>query len=342
MTLQASTIGIGTYLGGEDDATDALYLEAIIEAVRHTCSVIDTALNYRGMKSERIVGRAVQGLMEKDPGIRERLTIATKGGFIPVDVESGKRPQDFFRDRFLKTGVLSETDVVMGCHSLRPEYVRECVLMSLKNLGLEYVDVYYVHNPEIQLSVVLPGEFYRRLSGAFEVLEGFVREGRIRMYGTATWDGYRLDADELGGLSLKRVLQAAEDTSAGKRHNFKVIQLPVNVHMPEAAVVRNQEVDGKRLTILEAAVKAGLYVMTSATLLQRQALSGDTLFSFQELDNLGSSAARRAIQVVRSLDGVTTSLVGMKTAAHVRENLQLLNIPKLDPKDARRIISEFA
>ncbi|MFQ5956476.1 MAG: aldo/keto reductase, partial [Candidatus Brocadiales bacterium] len=140
MTLRASTIGIGTYLGREDDKTDALYFNAIVEAVGLGCNVIDTALSYRGMKSERVVGRAVQGLMEKDPGIREKLIIASKGGFIPVDVESGESPAEFFRSRFLETGILDKTDVVMGCHSLRPEYIRECVLMSLKNLGLEYLD----------------------------------------------------------------------------------------------------------------------------------------------------------------------------------------------------------
>jgi len=341
VTLQASTIGVGTYLGREDDNTDTLYLDAIIEAVGLGCNVIDTALNYRGMKSERVVGRAVRRLMEKDPEIREKLIIATKGGFIPVDVESGERPQEFFRNRFLKTGVLRETDVVGGCHSLRPEYIHECVLRSLKNLGLEYLDIYYVHNPEIQLSEIIPEEFYSRLSKAFEVLEGFVREGRIRMYGTATWDGYRSDVDDPCRLSLGRVLRAAEETSAGKRHHFKVIQLPVNIYMPEAAALQNQEFDDKCLTTLEAAEKMGLYVMTSATLLQKQALKENKLFSFQMLDNLGNSAARRAIQVIRSLRGVTTSLVGMKTVKHVQENLQLLKMPKLDPEAAHQIITEF-
>lgn len=341
MTLQASTNGVGTYLGREDDNTDTLYLDAVIEAVRQGCNVIDTALNYRGMRSERVVRRAVQRLKGKAPGIRDKLIIATKGGFIPVDVESGERPQEFFRNRFLKTGVLKETDVVGGCHSLRPEYIRECVLMSLKNLELEYVDIYYIHNPEIQLSEVPADEFYLRLSKAFEVLEGFVREGRIRMYGTATWDGYRSDVNDPCRLSLGRVLRAAEETSAGNRHHFKIIQLPVNIYMPEAAILKNQEFDGGWLTALEAAEKTGLYVMTSATLLQGQALKENRLFSLQALDNLGDSAARRAIQVIRSLRGVTTSLVGMKTVKHVQENLQLLKIPKLDAEAAHQIISEF-
>jgi aryl-alcohol dehydrogenase-like predicted oxidoreductase len=341
MTLQVSTIGVGTYLGREDDKTDALYLDAITEAVGLGCNVIDTALNYRGMKSERVVGRAVKGLIEKDPGVREKLVIATKGGFIPVDIESGESPAEFFQNRFLKTGILKETDVTMGCHSLKPEYIRECLLMSLKNLGMEYVDIYYVHNPELQLSEVSSEEFYRRLSGVCEVLEGFVQEGRIRMYGTATWDGYRLDAEDPRRLSLKRVLQAAEATSAGPRHHFNIIQLPVNIYMPEAAVKHNQELGGQWMPVLDAAKEMCLYVMSSATLLQRQAIKEKGLFSIQALDNLGSSAARRAIQLIRSLPGLTTALVGMKTIKHVQENLQLLKVPKLDPEEARQIIAGF-
>jgi aryl-alcohol dehydrogenase-like predicted oxidoreductase len=341
MILQASTIGIGTYLGKEDEKTDKLYFDAIIEAVGLGCNVIDTAINYRDMKSERAVGRVVQSLIKKHPGIREKLIIATKGGFIPCDIESGEEPAEYFQNRFLKTGILKESDVVMGCHSLKPEFIHECVLMSLKNLGLDYIDIYYIHNPETQLSEVPPDEFYYRLSQAFEVLEGFVRDGRICMYGTATWDGYRLDAHDPGRLSLKQVLRTAEATSAGENHHFRILQLPINIYMPEAAIKENQELDGKWATTLATAKKMGLFVMSSATLLQTQVLKGRKLFSFQVLDNLGDSTARRAIQVVRSLRGVTTALIGMKKVKHVQENLQLLKVPKLKAEDAHQIISEF-
>lgn len=337
-----SSIGIGTYLGKEDDKTDVLYLHAIIEAIGLGCSVVDTAINYRDMKSERVVGQAMQSLTKKDPQIRKQIVVATKGGFIPVDIESGEDPSEFVRNRFLKTGVLDRADIVMGCHSLKPEYIHECVLMSLKNLGLEYIDIYYIHNPELQLSVISQDEFYHRLSLAFDVLEGFVKEGRIGMYGTATWDGYRLAIDDPGRISLKRVLEAAEATPAGPQHHFRIIQLPINIYMPEAAVKQNQELDGKCVTILDAAEKMGLLVMSSATLLQTQALNENKLFSYQALDNLGNSTARRAIQVIRSLRGVTTSLVGMKTVKHVQNNLQLLKIPKLDPEEARRILAKFS
>lgn len=154
MSPKPSTIGIGTYLGKEDDKTDALYHDAIIEAVGQGCNVIDTAINYREMKSERVVGKAVRNLMKKHPEIREKLIVATKGGFIPGDIESGKKPSEFFQNRFVNKGIVSEEDIVKGCHSLKPEFIHECVLMSLENLGIEYIDIYYIHNPEDALQII--------------------------------------------------------------------------------------------------------------------------------------------------------------------------------------------
>lgn len=342
MSPQPSTIGIGTYLGKEDDKTDALYHDAIIEAVGQGCNVIDTAINYREMKSERVVGKAVRNLMKKHPEIREKLIVATKGGFIPGDIESGEEPLEFFQNRFLKRDILNEEDIVKGCHSLKPEFIHECVLMSLENLGLEYIDIYYIHNPEMQLSELSANEFYHRLSKAFEVLEGFVRDGRIRMYGTATWDGYRLDAYDPNRLSLRRVIQAAEAVTVGTQHYFRIIQLPINIYMPEAAILQNQELNGGWVSLLHAAEGMGIHVMSSATLLQAHTLKESKLFSFPLLDNLSNSIACRSIQIIRSLQGVTTSLVGMKTVKHVQENLQLLKVPELNPEDARQIIAEFA
>ncbi len=342
MSPTPSTIGIGTYLGKEDDKTDALYYDAMIEAVGQGCNVIDTAINYREMKSERVVGKAVRNLMQKHPEIREKLIVATKGGFIPGDIESGEEPLEYFQNRFLKRDILNEEDIVKGCHSLRPEFIHECVLMSLENLGLEYIDIYYIHNPEMQLSELSANEFYHRLSKAFEVLEGFVRDGRIRMYGTATWDGYRLDAYDPNRLSLKRVIQAAEAVTIGSQHYFRIIQLPINIYMSEAAILRNQEFKGEWASLLHAAEGMGIHVMSIATLSQAHTLKESKLFSFPQLDNLSNSATCRAIQIIRSLEGVTTSLVGMKTVNHVQENLQLLKVPELNPEDALQIIEEFA
>jgi diketogulonate reductase-like aldo/keto reductase len=52
-------------------------------------------------------------------------------------------------------------------------------------MNLDCVDVYYVHNPESQLSAVAPNEFWNRLRAAFEFLEQAVVQGAIKNYGVA-------------------------------------------------------------------------------------------------------------------------------------------------------------
>src|SRR6266850_5924930 len=62
--LVMSSIGIGTYLGEPDDVTDAAYGQALVAAIALGTNVIDTAINYRAQRSERVIGMALAALME--------------------------------------------------------------------------------------------------------------------------------------------------------------------------------------------------------------------------------------------------------------------------------------
>src|SRR5258705_6694601 len=57
--LWLSSIGLGTYLGEPDDATDRAYVEAIVTALRSGINLLDTAINYRHQRSERNIGTAL-------------------------------------------------------------------------------------------------------------------------------------------------------------------------------------------------------------------------------------------------------------------------------------------
>src|SRR5918999_1496232 len=81
--LRISSIGLGTYLGEHDAATDADYREAIMRAVELGCNLIDTAINYRFQQSERAIGQVLAMLFEQGRLRRDEVVIATKGGFIP-------------------------------------------------------------------------------------------------------------------------------------------------------------------------------------------------------------------------------------------------------------------
>src|SRR5574341_1417651 len=60
--LLLSSIGIGTYLGEHDAATDESYTDAVVAAVSAGVNVIDSAINYRFQRSERAIGAALKKL----------------------------------------------------------------------------------------------------------------------------------------------------------------------------------------------------------------------------------------------------------------------------------------
>jgi aryl-alcohol dehydrogenase-like predicted oxidoreductase len=319
-----ASIGIGTYLGNYDDATDRQYHQAVMRTVESGCNVIDTAINYRLQRSERSIGTALKELATKGYN-RDEIIIATKGGFIPYDGTPPKDAKRYIEDTFIRPGLAAVSDIISGCHCMTPRYLLNQLDSSLRNLDLECVDIYYVHNPETQLSKVPRDEFESRLLSAFEAMEEAVAAGKVRMYGTATWNAYRNPPDAKDYLSLVRVVALAEKV-AGKNHHFKAIQLPLNLGMSEAIVSTHQPMDGKELTVLQVAQALGITVMCSASVLQGQLtqnLPAIVRDAFEGLDTDG----QRALQFVRSTPGVTSALVGMKQLSHVDENLKTARIP---------------
>ncbi|HEX9265323.1 MAG TPA: aldo/keto reductase [Candidatus Binatia bacterium] len=317
--LWTSSIGIGTYLGNHDDVTDEQYRRAIVRAVESGCNVIDSAINYRCQRSERSIGAALKNLVTKGYG-RDEVIIATKGGFLPFDGTPPSDARGYFTKTFIDTGVTVAADIVGGYHCMTPRYLMHQLDCSLRNLDLETVDIYYVHNPESQVGKIAGEEFDERLLKAFEALEQAVTSGKLRLYGTATWNAYRNPTDAGDYLSLARVVALAEK-AGGKNHHFKVIQLPLNLGMSEALSSANQPVGGKDATLLEAAQALGITVMCSASVLQGQltrSLPEVIRETFEGLETDG----QRALQFVRSTPGVTTALVGMKQLSHVEENLK--------------------
>ena len=51
--LSVSSVGIGTYLGEPDEATDEAYRQSIRSALLGGINMIDTAVNYRFQRGER-------------------------------------------------------------------------------------------------------------------------------------------------------------------------------------------------------------------------------------------------------------------------------------------------
>lgn len=318
--LWFSSIGIGTYLGDPDETTDRSSLDAILQTVASGCNVLDTAINYRYQRSERVIREALKLLFLKGLS-RDELILSTKGGFIPFEGAPPPDPQAYLRETFFEPGIIGPEDIVASCHCMTPRYLEHQLNTSLENLGLACIDIYFLHNPETQLEEVDRKTFNRRMEEAFGFLEGKVRDGKIRFYGTATWEGYRNRPDHPSHLDLEELFVLARSVG-GEGHHFRVIQLPYNLAMPEAIAHANQTFGAQRLSTLEAARELGITVYASASLLQ-----GRTARNLPKTlrDSFGAleTDAQRSLQFVRSTPGLTTALVGMKQKEHVTENLSL-------------------
>lgn len=322
--LALSSLGIGTYLGAEDEATDRAYQATVRRALELGFNVVDSAINYRHQRSERNVGAVLRALAREVRIAREDVLIATKGGFMPHPV-----------DAYVKAGIVKPDEVVGDGHCIAPRFLADQLDRSRANLGLETIDVYFVHNPETQLGAVDQATFLARMRAAFEFLEGAVADGKIRWYGAATWTGFRQPATARDHLSLPGLVGLAREV-AGDGHHFGMIQLPYNLAMTEAITVANQRVGAASIPVMQAAEQLGVYVMTSASILQGKLAQNLPPALAQVLEGLRTDA-QRALQFVRSTPGVGTALCGMRTLAHVEENAGLIAVP---PVPSERLFSQ--
>ncbi len=336
--LRVSSLGIGTYLGNADEVTDASYRDAVARSVQLGANVIDAAANYRFQRSERSIGAALQ-LLTKDNGFaRDEILICTKGGYLPFDGAPPRDVRGYVEETFVKPGIAGFEDFVGGSHCMTPAYLENQLEQSLRNMNLECVDVYYVHNPESQLDHVSEAEFYARLKLAFESLEKSRSDGKLKFYGVATWNGFRVAAGARGYHSLAKIEKTAR-AAGGEGHGFRFIQLPLNLAMPEAFTLANQNVNGEDVSTLEAASALKITAVASASILQGRVARGMPAGLREPLGSLETDA-QMAIQFVRSTPGITTALVGMSNPDHVDENLELARLDPLEPDQFMQLFGE--
>ncbi len=320
--LVFSSIGIGTYLGEPDEAADAGYRSATVAAVEGGFNVVDSAINYRFQRSERAVGAALRDLVSKGFS-RDEIVICTKAGFLTPDGGMPDDPNEYFAHEYLERGIFAGEDIAGGCHCMTPGYLADQLERSRRNLGLDCIDVFYLHNSETQLGEVSAEEFRRRIRSAFEFLESAVASGKIGAYGMATWNAFREDPKAAGYLMIAEMVETAKQL-AGEGHHFRFVQLPLNLAMPEALVRPNQVVQGKTMAMVQAVRSLGITLVTSAALLQGQLAKNLPAYIGEALGLKHDS--EQALQFARSCPGVTSALVGMSRLEHVRANLTLVAV----------------
>jgi aryl-alcohol dehydrogenase-like predicted oxidoreductase len=334
--LYLSSIGMGTYLGDLSTENDKAMENAVYESIKSgAVNVIDTAINYRAMKSEKSIGRALLRLTEDDIISRDEVFICTKNGYITND---GDYPRidvmEYMQRMFISTGLIRPDDISSGYNVLSPNYIERCMDKSLTNMHLNTIDLVYIHNAfESWHEDIKREEFMQMLSRVFEVYERYRSNNKIRYYGMATWTCFRLPPDNKEYLSLEEVVDLAEKVG-GKQHGFRFIQLPYNLAYSEALLLKGQNVGTeKNLTILEAAERLKIKLFTSIPLFQGRLLKA------QIPDYMGlTDQVAKLIQVIRSSPSVIAPLIGYKKPQHVEQNLKIANIPPLNDEEFKEVI----
>ncbi len=111
---------------------------------------------------------------------------------------------------------------------------------SLRNLEIETIDIFFLHNPETQLGYVDQETFYERIEAAFEIFETLRSEKKIVSYGVAAWNGFLYEEDHTEYLSLAKMVEIARRVG-GENHGFKYLQSPFNLAKPHAYGYANQQ-----------------------------------------------------------------------------------------------------
>lgn len=303
--LLVSTLGIGTNRGARDDETDTQYCNAVHAALCRGINLVDTSLNYRHQRSERAVGAGIRAFVKRSNGARDGLVVCTKGGFLVPDSYA--------------ESVVEPGEVAGGIHCMTPAFLADQIERSRNNLALDTIDVYYLHNPDVQLAFVEPLTFMARVRASFEYLEGATSAGFIGYYGAATWSGY-----SSGELSLRAMVHAAREI-AGEDHHFRFVQVPFNVGMD--AAYGSPVDDGQ--TVLQVARELGVTTIASAALGRARNTRRTSAMPSCYPQPLVTSA-QLGIQFVRSTPGITAALVGMRSINHIEENLAVARVPPLN------------
>ena len=150
------------------------YIAGVKEAIKNGINLIDTASNYRYGESEKEIAIAIKELMEEENIKREELIICSKGGFIQLEYPFPENPYAWIDENLIKSSLAKEEDIELDQHCMTPDYLEWSCKRSLKNLEIDTIDIYFLHNPEIQISKLGYKTWLKKVESAFKRFERMV------------------------------------------------------------------------------------------------------------------------------------------------------------------------
>jgi aryl-alcohol dehydrogenase-like predicted oxidoreductase len=291
ITLGAMTFGDGSW--GADDDTSAALLDRYLQAGGN---FIDTANAYNDGRSEETIG----AYLDKHPGLRDRLVIATKfgAGMFPGDPNGGGAGR---------------------------KAIMQQVEWSLRRLRTDYIDLYWQHN----------WDRHTPLEETVLTLSDLVRAGKIRYIGlsdTPAWAVARAGTiAELRGWATVAAIQVEysllQRTIEGELLGAaRELGLGVTAWAPLASGV----LTGKYTRDNTSPAGSGRGWHAARRLNEETFVILDLLRRIS--DELGAPPAATALAWVRQQPSVTSTIVGARTVEQLDANLASLEVTIPDPQ----------
>lgn len=156
---EVGAIGLGcmgmTWAYKPDDRTESPD-RVIGHALDHGVNFIDTADVYGPFTNEEVVGAAIGSR-------RDEVVLATKGGLVSHIGDAGE-------------------PIISGPNG-KPEHLRAAIDDSLRRLGVDHIDLYYLHRPDPEVDV----------EDSIGAMSEAVRAGKVRALGVSEFTVEQLD-----------------------------------------------------------------------------------------------------------------------------------------------------
>ncbi len=296
--LMVSELGVGcSRIGGvlSPDGSRNESLAMLSAAADAGITFFDTADMYSQGQSEVLVGRALRDR-------RSEVVIATKGGYVvPRQRQLVARLKPLIGPVAQRLRVRrppgSAGPGASIAQDFSPDYLAAAVEASLRRLGTDYIDVYQLHSPS--QSVVELGDY-------IAVLADLEAQGKIRHFGIAA--------------------DAANDAIGFDRHaEIATLQVPFSLLHQQAAVELFPKAKRHGIGVISrSCYAAGLFKDG----LSEQALR-DLTPDWEQILTLRRTAnelerplLEAALQFSLATEPIAVTIVGMRTPAHLRENLR--------------------
>ena len=280
------TMNFGNEQWGCDEPTSAKIIDAYLGAGHN---FIDTANVYAGGRSEEIVGRVIASR-------RDDVVLATKG-FNP----DGPGPNNWGNTRANLTRSLEN---------------------SLRRLGTDYVDLYQCHAWDPTTPV----------EETMATLDGFVRDGKVRYIGCSNW----LASQIVEAQNAARQNGGAPLVSLQPQYSLIVRDIEIDI-LPTAKRARPRrhrlvaarrraahrqalEGEGRRRLALRQGRRRRHLGDAQTFAVHRQELR-DRRQGRTGREGLGTTHTSVAVAWTLAQDGVTSAIIGPRTAEQLEDNL---------------------